>query len=439
MTTEQSLLAQIHEHPTEDAPRLVYAHWLTSRGDPRGELITLQCRLAATPDDEARRKLKTAENRLLKQHAQTWAQELLTVVPAIHTGTVFETEPKFTFHRGFIDELAIGYNELPRLPAILAAVPLLRSLRVDTAPLGHSTAYKRPWLKGLLDVPALARIESLDLRLKGLGDVGVRELAECPHFTGLRSLKLRASARDEQTVERLDGPYASYQLTEKGARTLAGSPYLTRIETLDLAVNGLNGAAVGSLLGTGWPLRSLELGYNGSSALGQAFASATRPPTLRFLGLAGIGLGGENGLLAGASCLSRLESLDLEHCSLGANGFREFLTGFALPHLRHLRLERNQLCDRGTIALAESPMARQLTSLELGHNRIGKKGAAALASSPHLSSLERLLLNESTWKEETIRLFAESPTLANTRIYVKGRPLKRSDEPEVAKGKGRRS
>lgn len=44
--------------------RAEFADLLTGEGDPRGEFIALQCRLAATPDDEARRKLRIAENKL---------------------------------------------------------------------------------------------------------------------------------------------------------------------------------------------------------------------------------------------------------------------------------------------------------------------------------------------------------------------------------------
>src|SRR5690606_10001290 len=36
------LLAAVHADPDDDAPRLVYADWLSGHGDPRGEFITLQ-------------------------------------------------------------------------------------------------------------------------------------------------------------------------------------------------------------------------------------------------------------------------------------------------------------------------------------------------------------------------------------------------------------
>ncbi len=39
--TGDDLLAQIRDRPDDEAPRLVYADWLTAQGDPRGELILL--------------------------------------------------------------------------------------------------------------------------------------------------------------------------------------------------------------------------------------------------------------------------------------------------------------------------------------------------------------------------------------------------------------
>ncbi|MBA3541481.1 MAG: TIGR02996 domain-containing protein [Deltaproteobacteria bacterium] len=43
---ERDLIAAVAEAPDDDAPRLVYADWLMERGDPRGELVALQCALA---------------------------------------------------------------------------------------------------------------------------------------------------------------------------------------------------------------------------------------------------------------------------------------------------------------------------------------------------------------------------------------------------------
>jgi serine/threonine-protein kinase len=75
--TEANLLRQIRARPDDDAPRLVYADWLAERGDPRGELIHVQCELAAmAPGNPRRVRLKHRERQLLAEHRGRWLEEL---------------------------------------------------------------------------------------------------------------------------------------------------------------------------------------------------------------------------------------------------------------------------------------------------------------------------------------------------------------------------
>ena len=43
--TDDAFLAAILATPDDDSPRLIYADWLEERGDPRGELLRVECRL----------------------------------------------------------------------------------------------------------------------------------------------------------------------------------------------------------------------------------------------------------------------------------------------------------------------------------------------------------------------------------------------------------
>lgn len=52
---EYEMLAGISRSWKDDAPRLVYADWLTERGHPRGELIVLACKKSLTPAEAKRR------------------------------------------------------------------------------------------------------------------------------------------------------------------------------------------------------------------------------------------------------------------------------------------------------------------------------------------------------------------------------------------------
>ena len=50
MAVEESLLAQLAEHPEDDVTRLVYADWLEERGDRRAEYLRLELALARSPE-----------------------------------------------------------------------------------------------------------------------------------------------------------------------------------------------------------------------------------------------------------------------------------------------------------------------------------------------------------------------------------------------------
>ena len=69
MEKGEAFLQAIRESPDDDGPRLMYADWLTERGDPRGEFIRLQCELAQLPaGDPRRRELEEGTEALLKVH-----------------------------------------------------------------------------------------------------------------------------------------------------------------------------------------------------------------------------------------------------------------------------------------------------------------------------------------------------------------------------------
>ena len=67
--TEQ-LLTAVYANLTDDAPRLVLADHLAELGDPRGELIALQCQDSPSPKQQAR------VTKLVDAHCREWLAEL---------------------------------------------------------------------------------------------------------------------------------------------------------------------------------------------------------------------------------------------------------------------------------------------------------------------------------------------------------------------------
>jgi uncharacterized protein (TIGR02996 family) len=91
--TELELLAQIAEHPDDDAPRRVLADLLTERDDPRGEFITLQLHEALDV------KLNKRMRKLERTHWQSWLGPLARLVE----------QPRF--ERGFLIACTLGSSK----------------------------------------------------------------------------------------------------------------------------------------------------------------------------------------------------------------------------------------------------------------------------------------------------------------------------------------
>src|SRR5690348_14697300 len=95
MSLEQAFLRDVVEHPGDETPRLIYADWLSERGDPRGEFIHLQCELARLAEDDPRRpELEDRALELEQRWGQEWAKPLYLSIAA-----------SWAYHKGFIEEV----------------------------------------------------------------------------------------------------------------------------------------------------------------------------------------------------------------------------------------------------------------------------------------------------------------------------------------------
>lgn len=429
---ERSLFAQVIAAPDDDTPRLVYADFLSSNGDPRGEFITLQCRLAASPDDEARRVLRIAENKLLKAHAAEWSAAVLNAV----TRGPYDGRTKVEFHRGFIEKVDVPLSALDDLETLFEVAPLIRSLQVDSPPFLGQTL-QPPTLAKRLSSPRLLGVRSLELRVGAAGDGAALELAASAQLRGLTALELQASAGNTDLFEVpvYAGNKATHQLTDVGAVALARSEHLVGLRRLNLASNGIGLAGVRALIAAPWRLEELDLSNNAlEDAAVLAIAGAAELSGVKRLLLGG-GQYGARALeaLAKSKTLTSLESIHFTGTPFGSEGLARFLKSLQLPKLTALTLEDTQLGDDGALAIASSKSSTRFTSLELGHNKVTQVGVFALADSPHLVNLERLLLNDA-WlgKKAVVEHLAASPTLAKCRIYVKGSLLGRA-KPKAVK------
>jgi uncharacterized protein (TIGR02996 family) len=186
--TEAEHLEAIAGAPDDDDPRLVYADWLLERGDPRGELIQLQCRRRRqSPSPTAVGR----ERELLDRHE--WLGPLRPFVRSSR------------FLRGFLDdaELRGGSDLLPLVRHPVLA--LVRRLVLE----GVDAVVQRELVVTLRQLRSVARIDAwilfelarrdeplalekvTNVRAYGLGEL--RTLATGTGLARLRHLELSTS------------------------------------------------------------------------------------------------------------------------------------------------------------------------------------------------------------------------------------------------------
>jgi uncharacterized protein (TIGR02996 family) len=427
MDRAAELVAQVAAAPDDDAPRLVYADWLIERGDPLGELIQLQCRLAAEPDDANRRAMRIAENKLLAAHRAAWIEPLLALLPKPHDFDRYKLEHV----RGFVERAELTLACMPHMGELVARAPLVRELELHAGFTQVSSKLVPPSIAGVFADRGFERLTALELSLAGGGNAVAREVARAPALANLTRLSIKASVWGE-LAEQFSATPGELVLDDAGAIALARSPHLAKLRRLSIEMNRLSLAGVHAIAHGAWQLEALELGHNDLDHEGLAGAlDGPALASLRELSLRGTWVTAAE-IAKLAMQLPALVELDLESCTLGKTGISALCDAMAnggLPALRRLRIERNSIGDAGALAIASCAGLANLRELEAGHNRIGQKGGTALATSPHLSKLERLTLNEPRWKPEMTQLFAGSATLAAARIYLAGKLVARPKRP----------
>jgi uncharacterized protein (TIGR02996 family) len=219
---DEAFLADICEHPADDAPRLIYADWLEEHGDEEGRdrahFIRVQIEAAKLPASDPRKaELGGQAHRLLSEREGVWRARL----PRLR-GVNWHR-----FWRGFVSGADVGSWKFYRRQAreLFEATPVqfLRILSLGV-----------PTCEQLAGSPYLSRLQGLELGGNHIGDAGARALASCPFLANLRALGLRGlAARESSFLPRFGRP----QFGDAGACALAASPHLGGLLLLDLRFN----------------------------------------------------------------------------------------------------------------------------------------------------------------------------------------------------------
>lgn len=328
---EGELIAAIVAAPDDDAPRLVYADWLSDRGDPRGEQIAIELALSHTRPD-------TPERAALAERAAA-------LHASIGSPALDGIEIQFRSTRGMIEYARL---QLPVLLSsdreILAIAPVLRSIEVSNV-----TASA---ILELLARPWFPRLRSLEMEYYVPGD----------------ALVAIAGSPAARTLDRLATHHAMLPVSAFAA--LGASEHLADLRTLDLGLSGTSDEAVAALLSGGLPsLTTLRLGNNTIGTAGcEAIARHVAP--LQHLSI-GWNRVGHRGVRAIASSPLRrdLLHLDLEHIQTGDIGCAA-LADADIP-LQILNLRQSKVGDAGARHLLRwSSLPTSLRELDLRNNQL---------------------------------------------------------------------
>jgi uncharacterized protein (TIGR02996 family) len=317
----EELLAKVLSAPLDLAPRKVYADYLDERGDPRGEFIDLQLRLASGEAGDDEEKLTRRAQRLLSKHRAAWL------------GRFRESFPRLALHRGFVEQVtADAIQFVTGGEALLAREPVTDVTIMQLTP---------TLLVRLVDLPGMERVTSLDLSANGLDETAARRIAAGTRWTSLAVLFLGYNV-----------------LGAAGTRALLEGERLHALKVLSLDANGLGDAGAEAFVaaaGTALPqLTRLHLAKNELTEAGVATLAAS--PALGKLARLSLGHNsvGDAGAVALASSLTlrNLRVLDLTHASVGAEGALA-LAASKLPRLEQVLLPENPIGPVAQAALRE--------------------------------------------------------------------------------------
>lgn len=227
MSEEAELLAAIAAAPDDDAPRLVLADLLSSRGDPRGELIVLQCRLVGMdPDDPAAPPVRDRVRKLLEAGWKAYAGELAPYASP------------YAFGRGFVGTVTMTIAAFAKHgPRLFATYPL------------HTLVVSNDkWIASALDKLVRVPVELRGLELHARADTvsPLAPLGKGAHFGRLERLALggcgHTPADWKQLFERIAAPrlatleLSSIRSSASIVAAIASNPALSSLRELELSV-----------------------------------------------------------------------------------------------------------------------------------------------------------------------------------------------------------
>lgn len=242
MSDETSFVDEIRASPDDITPRLIYADFLEDAGDPRGELIRVQCELSLSqPGDPARPALYDRERALLDKFADQWLQPLRALGA--------EGVSRASFRGGLLERVRIQLDRfLDTGHELCEQSPALTRLELRKVP---------PLAAEMAKFPLPDQITELDLSAGQIDAACLQTLAEAQWLPQIRILDVQLNRFEDDGVAALiSGAWsglqtlnlASNQISMDGAQYLASWQQCSKLRRLDLRMNPIADPGLRALL-----------------------------------------------------------------------------------------------------------------------------------------------------------------------------------------------
>jgi uncharacterized protein (TIGR02996 family) len=334
---ERTILAD----PDNEEAYQVYADWLQSEGDPRGELAALQVALARGEDA----KLRASEQALIQANRQELLGDLPDVDPDEDPAPL-----KLTWHAGWLRSARLSATDGHVLPDLCRSLLTCESAR---------------FLSELVIGLGVADDENnYDLATDVVSELGLPP--------ALRVLYYADFSRDESEISWshlgdvgvwLRGASKLRELTLRGGSMQLGALDLPELRSFSVITGGFTAENIRDVTQARWPkLESLSLFFGDDNYGASGGLEDVRPilegrglPALRALGLCNSEFADELAAVIGKSpVLKQLRVLDLSQGTLSDDGARALLASApAFAHLERLDLTENFLGDEMIAAVAK--------------------------------------------------------------------------------------
>jgi uncharacterized protein (TIGR02996 family) len=406
---DRAFLADILAHPDDDAPRLIYADWLTDHGNPeRGEIIRVQIeRARLDEDDPAQDELERREKQLLNRHPE-WLADLPKWA---RVGTVFR--------RGFPEAVHGAAGQVRSdLDRILGQVPV-RDVTIEFSP-GRL-------LQTLAPSERLAGLRRLCLSGPTRGEYAPFPEGFWEAFGGLEELSLQVGQLYPPDAEALLASSLPRRLRRLHLNSTLRHPEVYRLilsrrdlfaplEMLELYNHHFDLAELAGLAAVPMvELRSFCLRWSRpipASFLTEFLSGESHPRLSSLAVTTSCEMDEERAAaLAAAPGLARLHKLNLEGNYLTAGTVRNLIERTRFTSLRHLDLGYNPISVAGMRMLAACPRLATLTRLSLPAVHAKPEGVVAVVRSRHLRNLRRLDLTGNALEDAGVKALVEGNTL----------------------------